>query len=144
MHFNDGIATEETSPCSHNFGEVPSDSVDITLVAYNDLECSDTLEFRLPVTQFTFFAPNIFTPERPDNNYFSVYTANEQENFHVYIYDRRGRLMYSSEDLHFKWDGTSSVDGVKCPQGTYAYVIYYRRPGTEDIVTQKGTITLVR
>ena len=143
-HFNDGIATEETSPCSHNFGEVSADSVDITLVAYNDLECSDTLEFRLPVTQFTFFAPNIFTPERPDNNYFSVYTANEQENFHVFIYDRRGRLMYSSEDLHFKWDGTSSVDGVKCPQGTYAYVIYYRRPGTEDIVTQKGTITLIR
>ena len=143
-HFNDGIATEETSPCSHNFGEVSADSVDITLVAYNDLECSDTLEFRLPVTQFTFFAPNIFTPERPDNNYFSIYTANEQENFHVYIYDRRGRLVYSSEDLHFKWDGTSNVDGIKCPQGTYAYVIYYRRPGTEDIVTQKGAITLIR
>lgn len=142
-YFNEGTATETTSPCSHNFGEVPSDSVDVILVAYNDLECSDTLEFRLPVTQFTFFAPNVFTPDRPDNSTFQIYTANEQENFSVHIYDRMGRLVYTSNDLHFKWDGTT-YDGQRCLQDTYVYVINYRRPGTEDIVTQKGTITLLR
>ena len=141
--FEEGVGEEYTSPCSHNFGEVSADSVNITLVAYNDLECSDTLNFRLPVTQFTFYAPNAFTPERPDNNTFHVFTANEQENFSVFIYDRMGRLVYTSNDLHFKWDG-NSLDGIKCPQGAYAYVIYYRRPNTEDIVTQKGTITLIR
>ncbi|MBQ5974945.1 MAG: gliding motility-associated C-terminal domain-containing protein, partial [Bacteroidales bacterium] len=113
------------------------------LVAYNDLDCSDTLNFSLPVTQFTFYAPNAFTPERPDNNTFSIFTANEQENFVIFIYDRNGRQVYHSEDLHFKWDGNSD-SGIKCPQGTYVYVIYYRRPGTEDIVNQKGTITLIR
>ena len=143
-YFEDGTPLmETTSPCSHNFGEVSADSVDVTLVAYNDLECSDTLVFRLPVTQFTFYAPNAFTPERPDNNTFSVFTANEQENFSVFIYDRMGRQVYTSNDLHFKWNGTT-MDGAKCPQGSYAYIIYYRRPGTEDIVTQKGTITLIR
>ena len=142
-HFNDGVPEETTSPCSHNFGEVSSDSVDIILVAYNDLECSDTLAFSLPVTQFTFFAPNVFTPERPDNSTFQIFTANEQENFSVFIYDRRGNLVFSSNDLHFKWDGYTN-DGIKCPQGTYVYIINYRRPGTEDIVTQKGAITLLR
>ena len=143
-YFNDGTPlTETTSPCSHNFGEVSADSVDVTLVAYNDLDCSDTLNFSLPVTQFTFYAPNAFTPERPDNNTFSIFTANEQENFVIFIYDRNGRQVYHSEDLHFKWDGNSD-SGIKCPQGTYVYVIYYRRPGTEDIVNQKGTITLIR
>ena len=142
-YFNEGVATETTSPCTHNFGEVSSDSVDVTLVAYNDLECSDTLVFRLPVTQFTFFAPNVFTPERPDNSTFQIYTANEQENFSVYIYDRMGRQVYTSNDLHFKWDGNTD-EGLKCPQGTYVYVITYRRPGTEDIVTQKGAVTLLR
>ena len=143
-YFEDGTPLmETTSPCAHNFGEVSADSVDVTLVAYNDLECSDTLVFRLPVTQFTFYAPNAFTPERPDNNTFSVFTANEQENFSVFIYDRMGRQVYTSNDLHFKWNGTT-MDGAKCPQGSYAYIIYYRRPGTEDIVTQKGTITLIR
>lgn len=142
-YFEEGTPTETVSPCSHNFGEVSADSVNVTMVAYNDLECSDTINFRLPVTQFTFYAPNAFTPERPDNNYFSIYTANEQENFSIFIYDRRGRLMYTSNDLHFKWDG-KTIDGIKCPQGAYAYVIYYRRPGTEDIVTQKGAVTLIR
>ena len=142
-YFNEGLPMEETSPCSHNFGEVSADSVEVTLVAYNDLECSDTLVFTMPVTQFTFFAPNIFTPERPDNNTFQIYTANEQENFTVNIYDRTGRCVYQSNDLHFKWDGTST-DGIKCEQGTYVYLITYRRPGTEDIVTQKGAVTLIR
>ena len=142
-YFSEGTPQEINSPCSHNFGEVSSDSVDVTMVAYNDLECSDTVEFRLPVTQFTFFAPNVFTPERPDNNTFQIFTANEQENFSVFIYDRMGRQVFSSNDLHFRWDGISQ-DGIKCPQGTYAYIISYRRPGTEDIVTQKGTITLLR
>ena len=142
-YFNEGTPQEINSPCSHNFGEVSSDSVDVTMVAYNDLECSDTIEFRLPVTQFTFFAPNIFTPERPDNNTFQIFTANAQENFSIFIYDRAGRQVFSSNDLHFRWDGISQ-DGIKCPQGTYAYIISYRRPGTEDIVTQKGTITLLR
>ena len=142
-YFNEGTAMETTSPCSHNFGEVSSDSVEVTLVAYNDLECSDTAVFRLPVTQFTFFAPNVFTPERPDNSTFQIYTANEQENFSVYIYDRAGRQVFTSNDLHFKWDGNTN-EGLKCPQGTYVYVITYRRPGTEDIVTQKGSITLLR
>ena len=142
-YFEDGIGEEIASPCSHNFGEVSADSVNITMVAYNDLECSDTINFRLPVTQFTFYAPNAFTPERPDNNYFSIYTANEQENFSVYIYDRAGRQVYTSNDLHFRWNGTT-VDGTKCPQGTYVFVVTYRRPGTEDIVQQKGAITLIR
>ena len=142
-HFEDGIAEETTSPCSHNFGEVSADSVNVTLVAYNDLECSDTASLKLPVTQFTFFAPNAFTPERPDNNTFQIYTANEQENFSVFIYDRAGRQIFTSNDLHFKWDG-NSTEGIKCPQGTYVYVITYRRPGTEDIVTQRGAITLIR
>lgn len=142
-YFNEGVATETTTPCSHNFGEVSSDSVEVTMVAYNDLECSDTAVFRLPVTQFTFFAPNIFTPERPDNSTFQIYTANEQENFSVNIYDREGRMVYTSNDLHFKWNGTTN-DGLKCPQGVYVYIINYRRPGTEDIVTQKGAVTLLR
>ena len=142
-HFDEGIAEETTTPCSHNFGEVSSDSVNVTLVAYNDLECSDTLAFKLPVTQFTFFAPNIFTPERPDNNTFQVYTANEQENFSIQIYDREGRQVFTSNDLHFRWNGVST-EGIKCPQGTYVFIVNYRRPGTEDIVTQKGAITLLR
>ncbi|MBP5645477.1 MAG: gliding motility-associated C-terminal domain-containing protein, partial [Bacteroidales bacterium] len=102
-----------------------------------------TNDFTVPVVLFTFYAPNVFTPERPDNNLFRVYTTNEMEHFHITVYDRRGQMVYKSDDLHFEWDG-NRLDGEKCPQGAYVYVITYRRPMTEDIVTQKGTVTLIR
>ena len=131
------------SPYTHDFGEVSDDSVRVTLVSANDLGCTDTLKFRLPVELFTFYAPNVFTPDRPDNTVFRIYTKNAMEHFHVHIYDRKGRLMYTSDDLNFEWDG-KSLEGTPCSQGTYVFVITYRRPNTEDIVTQKGTVTLLR
>ena len=131
------------SPYTHDFGEVSDDSVRVTLVSANDLGCTDTLKFRLPVELFTFYAPNVFTPDRPDNTVFRIYTRNSMEHFHVHIYDRKGRLMYTSDDLNFEWDG-KSLEGTPCSQGTYVFVITYRRPNTEDIVTQKGTVTLLR
>jgi gliding motility-associated-like protein len=134
---------KEGSPLTHNFGELSDTSVAIRLVAYNDLGCTDTLDFSIPVVLFTFYAPNIFTPERADNNTFRIFTTNEMEHFHVTIYDRRGQMVYKSDDLNFEWDGTR-MDGEKCPQGAYVYVITYRRPMTEDIVTQKGTVTIIR
>ena len=131
------------SPLTHNFGELSDTSVPIRLVAFNDLGCTDTLDFSIPVVLFTFYAPNIFTPERPDNNTFRIFTTNEMEHFHVTVYDRRGQMVYKSDELNFEWDG-NRMDGEKCPQGAYVYVITYRRPMTEDIVTQKGTITIIR
>ena len=134
---------EAGSPITHNFGELSDTSVPVRLVVANDLGCTDTNDFSVPVILFTFYAPNVFTPERPDNNLFRVYTTNEMEHFHITIYDRRGQMVYKADDLHFEWDG-NRLDGEKCPQGAYVYVITYRRPLTEDIVTQKGTVTLVR
>ena len=134
---------EAGSPITHNFGELSDTSVPVRLVVANDLGCTDTNDFSVPVVLFTFYAPNVFTPERPDNNLFRVYTTNEMEHFHITVYDRRGQMVYKADDLHFEWDG-NRLDGEKCPQGAYVYVITYRRPLTEDIVTQKGTVTLVR
>ena len=141
--FPNSEVPETGSPLRHNFGELSDTSVPIRLVAFNDLGCTDTLDFSIPVVLFTFYAPNVFTPERPDNNTFRIFTTNEMEHFHVTVYDRRGLMVYKSDDLNFEWDG-NRLDGEKCPQGAYVYIITYRRPMTEDIVTQKGTVTLVR
>ena len=133
----------EGSPVTHNFGEVADTSVPVSLIVANDLGCTDSLDFSVPVVLFTYYAPNVFTPDRSDNNTFRVFTVNEMEHFHITVYDRRGQMVYKSDDLNFEWDGTR-LDGEKCPQGTYVYVITYRRPMTEDIVTQKGVVTIVR
>ena len=141
--FHNVDTLEEGSLVTHNFGELSDTSVPVRLFVFNDLGCPDSTTFQVPVVLFTFYAPNVFTPERPDNNLFRIYTTNEMEHFHITIYDRRGQMVYKADDLHFEWDG-NRLDGEKCPQGAYVYVITYRRPMTEDIVTQKGTVTIIR
>lgn len=148
---NGDVATGSTY--SYNFGEIlADDSVEVTLMSANQLGCADTLDFKVPTRLYTYYAPNIFTPDRPENAKWRLFSRNmtgensinqRLEYFHVYVYDRDGRLVFSSETDDFEWDGYTT-DGLKCPKGTYVYVATYRRPGTEDVVTQKGTVTLLR
>ena len=92
---------------------------------------------------FTAWFPNIFTPGSEDENArFRLYTINDYEVFHIYIYNRGGQLVFESVDPNFEWDGT--YNGENCAQGTYAYVCNYRKAGTSTLVTKNGTITLVR
>ena len=64
------------------------------------------------------------------------------DDFHIYIFNRQGALVYTSEDINFKWDGTHN--GRPCPQGSYPYVITYTRAGSVSIYRIKGTVTLLR
>ena len=140
--FGDDTSLYTGSPLAHNFGELSDTVMPCRLIVQNDLGCADTHDAVLPVVLFTFYAPNIFTPDRPDNNTFFIRSANALEHFRVFIYDRQGRQVYTANTMDFEWDG--KCGDLLCPQGAYVYIITYRRPGTEDIVTQKGTIMLVR
>ena len=130
---------------THTFDEATgADSVYVTLTAYNELNCPIDKIFGIPVNLFTSWIPNIFTPGSEDeNSIFRIYTINEFENFHIYIYNRQGNLVFESDDPHFEWDGTYS-NGERCPQGAYVYVCNYRKPGTPTLISKHGAITLVR
>lgn len=129
---------------SHTFeGIVDKEDVAVTLTTYNALNCDTNYVFTIPVRLFTTWFPNIFTPGSEDqNSKFKLYTANEYEQFHIYIYNRQGMMVYESADPAFEWDGTR--DGELCEQGAYVYICYYRKPGTPTLATKKGTVTLVR
>lgn len=119
------------------------DSVFVQLTSYNALDCPNDKVFGIPVMLFTAWFPNIFTPGSEDENArFRLYTINDYEVFHIYIYNRGGQLVFESVDPNFEWDGT--YNGENCAQGTYAYVCNYRKAGTSTLVTKNGTITLVR
>ncbi|MBR1798630.1 MAG: gliding motility-associated C-terminal domain-containing protein [Bacteroidales bacterium] len=128
----------------HTFEEsMGQDSVYVVLTSYNELNCPNDTTIAIPVKLFTTWFPNAFTPGSEDENaYFKLYSINQYENFHIYIYNRRGELMFESEDPGFKWDGTHN--GEKCPQGSYAYVCSFRKPGTSNLRKMHGSITLIR
>ena len=87
---------------------------------------------------------NAFNPESPVemNRTFKVF-ANPLENLGLYsltIYDRWGKEVFTSDDISYGWDGTDN--GKTCNAGVYVWIIRY--DGENGLVSNKGTVTLVR
>jgi len=125
----------------HTFTDLSQDSVQITLTSSNDLGCSSDTSFYVPVELFSVWFPNAITPTLSTNRTFKCFTGNELEYYTLYIYDRHGTQLFYTNDPAAEWD--ASYNGERVPQGVYVYVCTYRRPGTTDIVTQRGTITVI-
>lgn len=143
--FEDG-ATATGNEVKHTFdGVIGRDSMHVVLTAYNVLNCPIQYPFAIPVNLFTAWFPNAFTPgSQDDNAYFSFFSINDYEFFHIYIYNRRGELVYESDDVKFRWNGTRLHDGEPLEQGTYVYTCRYRKPGSTVLDSKYGTVTLIR
>ena len=141
--FDDGTTASGTE-IAHTFGEVAgADQVYVTLFPHNVLGCEVEYRFGIPVNIYTAWLPTAFTPGSEDANArFRLFANNEYEYFHIYIYNRRGELVFESTDPEFEWDGTS--DGQPMPQAAYVYVCRYRKPGMNTLAEIHGTVTLIR
>ncbi|MBQ1408924.1 MAG: gliding motility-associated C-terminal domain-containing protein [Bacteroidales bacterium] len=126
----------------HTFTDLSEDSLLISLVTGNAIGCTVDTSFYVPVGIFAVWFPNAFTPRLETNNKFKAYTANELEDYELYIYDRSGSLVFSTNDIEEGWDGT--YKGQSCKNGTYVWIAKYRRKGAELVLSQKGTVTLLR
>ncbi|MDQ3072624.1 MAG: gliding motility-associated C-terminal domain-containing protein [Bacteroidota bacterium] len=87
------------------------------------------------------FIPNSFSPNGDGlNDSFSI-TTNFVTELNLSIYDRWGRLIYSSKDVNPLWDG--SFRETMVPEGIYLYKIGLRG---DDKTPQyhTGTITIIR
>ena len=90
-------------------------------------------------------APNAISPNSaPPNNAFTVFPNDFVDNFEIFIYTRWGELIYQSNTIEFKWDGT--VNGELVPLGTYPYIIRFtsRFEPERGTFEQQGSVTVVR
>lgn len=98
----------------------PADWYDVTLIAYNEIGCSDTITKPIYIKpEFFFYAPNAFTPAdgRFNNSYgVSIIGATD---FEFHIFNRWGELIYYTNDRYFQWDGTYKDEFVA--DGVYVY-----------------------
>ena len=139
--FGNGVTSEERQ-LTKTFTTLTEDSIYITLTSYNELNCASDTAFYVPVSLFAVWFPTAFTPTLSTNRTFHLFTHNDLEYFSIYIYNRAGDLVFYSTDQNFEWDG--KYKGRYCDQGNYIYVCHYRRPGTTDIVTRKGTVLMLQ
>ena len=112
------------------------------MVVY-DGHCSDTAIALLPVQRSNFALPNAFTPGGESNSHFTVSGYNIAS-YEISIYNRRGVLVYHSEEMDEGWDGRS-LAGDECPTGSYVYHIRYStvfKPTSYQKIV--GSVLLIR
>lgn len=115
---------------------------DVTLIAYNEIGCSDTVTKPVYIKpEFYFFAPNAFTPDGNDyNNVYEVSVIGAVD-FQFQIFDRWGNLIYQTTDQYFQWDGVYKGYLVSDNVLVYKAKVVDRE---ENVHAYEGTITILR
>ena len=119
------------------------DSVIITLDAYNMYDCHDTASLIIRFMTEGIYVPNVITPARRDNTFFQVVGSSLMDG-EIWIFNRQGVLLWYSDNINERWYGTKQ-DGTPLPQGTYVYLLRYRKTPEPDIwIRKKGTVTVIK
>lgn len=107
------------------------------VVAISNSNCQlDSVEFTISVSESMVVVPNVFTPNGDGtNDEFRVVYRSLKE-FHCWVYNRWGHLVYEWSDPAKGWDGT--IGGRPAAEGAYFYVI--RALGTDADENAKYTI----
>ncbi len=123
--FSDGSTSTSVNP-EHTF--TYGTNFTATLVAMNNLGCSDTATFSSSAGNFEDYfnisIPNVFTPNGDGkNDRFEVSVAGKLYScVDMKVYNRWGQLMFVSTGNNLVWDGRTMA-GEKVTQGTYFYTI---------------------
>ena len=98
------------------------------LGASNSYGCAiDSVQFDVSVSESMLTVPNTFTPNGDGvNDEFHVVYRSIKE-FHMWVYNRWGKLVYKSDDPSKGWDGY--IGARPAAEGAYYYVI--RALGTD-------------
>ncbi|MCK9422613.1 MAG: gliding motility-associated C-terminal domain-containing protein [Bacteroidales bacterium] len=90
--------------------------------------------------------PDAFTPNGDGTNDTFKIIGLPVENITKYnlkIYNRWGQMVFTSNDIREEWNGKMNNTGKICPDGAYAWVIYYEKEKGIK-VTNKGTVMLLK
>lgn len=94
------------------------------------------------ICPLVLYFPNTITPGNQDgiNDYFQLSSTKDISELTVYIYNRDGELVYSSNDPNFKWDGTCR--GKLYRNVTYNYVVFCSNLEGRTF-TYRGSLTVL-
>jgi gliding motility-associated-like protein len=90
--------------------------------------------------------PDAFTPNEDGlNDTFEILglPAGSITKYNIKIYNRWGQMVFTSNDITVSWNGKMNNTGEICPEGDYAWVIYYEKVN-KNKVTNKGSVILLR
>jgi gliding motility-associated-like protein len=98
----------------------------VKLVVSSPDGCSDTVIHWVKIeNEYMIFIPSAFTPTgngpKENETFRPVGFGISPENYHLYVFDRWGNLLFETQNLYEGWDGTYKNEKVM--QGVYNYKI---------------------
>ncbi len=138
--FGDGNTSTEENP-SHTYTDPGEFEIKLYIETING--CWDTTYAKVALSeQVRLFIPNAFTPNNDGVNDVFEIKGTPFADFNLYIYDRWGKVIWSTHNFETHWDGTDKTGNI---MGTGAYV--YLIQGTDYLlqpINYTGTVTVVR
>lgn len=121
----DRIATRNDKDIRYTFSEPGAYRV---VCSVNNALCkSDSSEMAVQISESYLAVPNVFTPNGDGKNDEFRVAYRSLKEFHCWVYNRWGKLVYDWTDPSKGWDGT--INGRPAAEGAYYYVI--RALGTD-------------
>lgn len=119
------IATRNDQDIRYTFSEPGAYRV---VCKVNNATCeSDSMETAVQISESYLAVPNVFTPNGDGHNDEFRVAYRSLREFHCWVYNRWGKLVYDWTDPAKGWDGT--INGRPAAPGAYFYVI--RALGTD-------------
>ena len=131
------IVTRNDKDIRYTFSEPGSYRV---VCAVNNASCkSDSAEMTVAISESYLAVPNVFTPNGDGKNDEFRVAYRSLKEFHCWVYNRWGKLVYEWTDPAKGWDGT--IGGRPAAEGAYFYVI--RALGTDAAKNARYTAKAV-
>ncbi len=109
-------------------------------VSKNSCQASDTVQ--VLIGDCDVYIPSAFTPNNDNlNETFGLVDNTVLQYFNLQIYSKWGQLVFTSNDVTQKWDGT--FKGKKMPNGAYLWMLNYTNIRGRKFYEQ-GTVMLIR
>jgi gliding motility-associated-like protein len=87
---------------------------------------------------------NAFSPDGDGKNDVWEIRMDKPVFFLLRIMDRKGQLVFESDQPEKSWNGLNSRTGVECEVGTYSYILDYQFERSEKVKVKQGFINLLR
>ncbi len=141
----DGTISNLQTPLPEHYPVLLGEKIyTLRLIVKNNIGCFDTAYNNMKVLKSCYIAvPTAFTPNGDGlNDYLFPLNAFKADNLDFQVYDRRGNLVFHTNDWTAKWDGR--IKGEPQDTGVYVWMLRYTNHDTGKKVFQKGTSILIR
>ncbi len=112
----------------------------VSLVVTNEWGCQDSTQhiIRPPMK---LWVPNAFTPDANGLNEFFEIKGMGVKKFNLYIFDRWGEMIFSSDNIDIMWDG--KYRGEVVPEGVYIFKII-AHGYNKDKIERVGHVSVIK